>query len=330
MATLSEPVMQWFALAIVLVVAVHGSAQDAAKAYPWLYGQNLKVRNVGAKNFDATTPKVGIEVFHDTVGNALVAISEAGHLAVMPYAAPGDSKKADWLTAFEIRVRPAGEAKFTGAKTFAAESFKDMASGKLLTVSNVKSIAVGDLAGKPETGKDPEWHHALELKVRAVGQDSFASAKVIGIEAYKDGLTGGLVYASETGFLAFAPAPATAPVAEAIKAPKGLHGLTLQTRKADEGNFTKDTKAWAIEAFLDPNSGATLYISETGSIAAAVLPEAKKGQGVAWSHAFRPYARKADESSIEKAAKYGVEVFQDKNTGAFLYISETGSIAIKK
>ncbi|CAN5504858.1 hypothetical protein BH11PLA2_BH11PLA2_03920 [soil metagenome] len=314
---------------LLLLTACLAPAQASPKP-TYLYGHDLKVRNVGAKNFDATTPKVGVEFFHDTIGNTIVAISEAGHIAVIPFTTAGDQKKAEWLSAFELRVRPAGVEKWSESKQYAAETFKDTASGKLLHITNLKTIAMTDMAAKPETDKEPSRHHALELKVRNPGEEDFKSAKKIGLEIFRDGTTGGLVYISENGFLTFAPAPTKAPEPDALKAPKALHGLSLQARKADEGNFTKDTKAYGLEVFSDPNSGATLYISETGSIAA--IPEGKvaTGQGVKWSHSFSLKARKAGEKDFEKAAKYGIEVFEDKNTGALIYISEVGSIAVKK
>ena len=55
-----------------------------------------------------------------------------------------------------------------------------------------------------------------------------------------------------------------------VKKPKWHYGLSLMVRKADEPNFTKDTKKIGIEMFKDENNGNIIYVSETGSI--AVLP----------------------------------------------------------
>ena len=49
-----------------------------------------------------------------------------------------------------------------------------------------------------------------------------------------------------------------------------------------------------------------------------------------WKRGFSLKARKGGEKDFEKAAKYGVEVFEDKNTNATIYISDTGSIAVLK
>ena len=55
--------------------------------------------------------------------------------------------------------------------------------------------------------------------------------------------------------------------AQESKKPEWLHGMYLKSRKADEDNFTKDTKRYGVEVFLDPNNGNLIYISDTGSIA---------------------------------------------------------------
>jgi hypothetical protein len=319
--------MRILVVIIVFAIADAAAAQAPLVKLDYKYGHDFRVRNVGAKAFDDTTPRVGVEFFHDAKTNALVAVSEAGHLAVTTMPASVQSAKADWLGAFELMTRPAGVAKFSEAKKTAGESFKDAATGKLLTVTNLKAVALADLAGQIEAGKDPTWHHALELKVRGADVSDFKSAKAIGVEAYRDGLSGGLIYVTETGFVAYAPAPASAPPSDGVKAPKAITGLVLSARKGDEKAFTKDTKAQAVEAFQDPNSGAILYLSETGSIAALPGGEVKKGAGIEWRHAFEVRPRKAGEKEFDKAAKYGVEVFEDLVNGAWVYVSENGSIA---
>jgi hypothetical protein len=58
-----------------------------------------------------------------------------------------------------------------------------------------------------------------------------------------------------------------------VKGARFLHGLSLQVRRADEPNFTRDTKRIGIEVVLDENNGNVIYITETGSI--AVIPAAR-------------------------------------------------------
>jgi hypothetical protein len=54
--------------------------------------------------------------------------------------------------------------------------------------------------------------------------------------------------------------------AQESKGPKWQHGLMLRARKGDEPDFTKDTKKFGVEVFVDENNGNLIYISETGDI----------------------------------------------------------------
>ncbi len=318
-------------LFFLLAVAATASAQSAKVEKPkFLYGHDFKVRDVGKKNFAPTTPRVGVEVFHDPAGDALIAISEAGHLTAAPFKKAGDDKKADWISAFELNVRPADEASFTKASKFATEVFKDLGSGRLLMVTSQRTLAWADAPSGAASDKEPEWHHALVLKVRAPEDKEFAGAVQLGIEVYRDGTSGQLVYLTDKGAIATAAAPTKKPDAEAVKKPTFLHGISLSSRKADEGDFTDKTKSYGIEVYQDPNSGAILYLSETGSLATVPGGEVKKGQGVKWDHSFVLNARKGGEKNFDKASRFGVEVFEDKNTGALIYICENGSIAALK
>ena len=58
--------------------------------------------------------------------------------------------------------------------------------------------------------------------------------------------------------------------AQDVKKPAWLHGMKIRVRKADEADWSKDTKGYGIEVFKDENNGNLIYISETGSI--AVVP----------------------------------------------------------
>jgi hypothetical protein len=55
-----------------------------------------------------------------------------------------------------------------------------------------------------------------------------------------------------------------------IKSPKWQYGLSVRVRKADENDFTKDTKRVGIEVYRDENHGNLIYVSEAGSI--SVVP----------------------------------------------------------
>ena len=49
--------------------------------------------------------------------------------------------------------------------------------------------------------------------------------------------------------------------------------MELRARKAGEKEFTKDTKKYGIEVFVDANNGNYLYLCETGAM------DAVAGQG---------------------------------------------------
>ncbi|QEL13162.1 hypothetical protein [Limnoglobus roseus] len=321
--------MKRFFFGLVAVAALTGTLAAQTDVKPkHLYGHDLKVRPVGEQNFKAETPKVGIEVFHDTVGNALLAVSDSGNIAAVPFTAVGDKKAADWAFAHELRVRKSTEEAFTkDTKKYAIEAYKDLGSGNLLYVTDQKTIAFGPLPKDLKTEAEPAFHHGLTLKVRGLSEDDFSKAKKFGVDVSKDGNTGGLIYVTEAGSIATAAAPA-APPGESVKAPKALHGMKLQARKADEGDFTAQTRAYAVEAYSDPNSGAVVYFCETGAIATAPQPAQVTKGPPRWHHSFLLKARKPGEKDFEKAAKFGVEAFVDQNTGHTVYISETGSIAV--
>ena len=324
---------KWLAGLIVATVALtadKSTAQPVAPKPDWVYAHDLKVRRGGDTDWDKAA-KIGVEFFKDKSNGAVVAITQAGNLAVAGGVDVGSNKKADWLFAHDLRARKSDEDKFTKDTTrFGVEVFKDIATGKLIYLSERAAITYGDVPGTLATDKNPEWHHALILKVRKSNEEKFGpETKKFGVEVFKDGNTGGLIYITEIGTLATSAAPATAPEADKVKAPKPLYGLTLRVRKADEPDFTDKTRKVGVEVFLDENSASLIYISEDGAI--AVVPGAvdiKAGQGVEWKHAMTLKARPGGIPEFAKANKFGVEVFVDKNTGNTIYISETGSIAV--
>ena len=296
-----------------------------------LYGHDLRVRTGGTKDFDAKTPKVGVELFQLKSQNALVAISQAGDLAVAPLGEVGADHQGKWLFAHDLNARKADEMKFTPTtKKYGVEVFNDVASGNLLLVSEVGTIALLSGAANAKTDGEPSWHHALLLKVRGVDESNFSdNSKKYGIECFKESNTGKLIYISETGSLAVGTAPEKAPEPDAVKAPVALYGLTVRVRDAEQKNFTPETKTFSIEVFQDANTKELIYITDTGSIAVAPTPTAlKKTLGVTWKEAAVLKARPGGVADFDKAKPYGIELFTDENTGYTLFISNTGSIAV--
>lgn len=328
-------------LAAGLVVATAGllatgtpAAAQEKKATPpkHLYGHDLRVRPGGNPNFGPETPRIGVELFHDEGTKAIIAISETGALAVAPAptgGAAGSEKTCKWLTAHDLNCRKAGENDFTQkTKKWGVELFQDRGTNRLLYVCESGAVALAPVPGGLVTDRGPKWHHALDTKVRAPEQEKFDSAKKIGMEVFKDENTGGLIYITEVGAIAPAPAPAAAP--KKVADPKTQYGLVLRVRSGDEPNFTEKTKQMGLEVFEDPNSNTLFYLTDAGFITTApfVGKYAPDAKGVTWRGALALRARKGGEKEFEKAKKYGIEVFEDNRTGNLLFVSETGSVAV--
>lgn len=307
-----------------------------AKAGPnpapkFLYGHDLRVRPGGEPDFSEKTPRVGIEVFLDEPTNALIGISETGAISVMPAGPIGPDKTCKWLTAHDLAARKAGETDFTAkTKKFGVELFRDLASNRLLYVSETASPAFAPIPGGLVTDRGPKWHHGLETRVRGPEQPSFDSAKKIGVEAFKDENTNGLIYITESGAIATADYKGATPDAKKIAPPKTEYGLVLRVRGANEADFTEKTKRMGVEVFSDPNAGnQLLYITEAGYVATAPNPgKFADAKGVTWKGAMALKARKGGEKTFDNARKYGIEVFQDNRTGNLIFITDTGSIAV--
>lgn len=303
---------------------------DKGSAPKFLYGHDLRVRP-GGKTDWVDAVKIGVEVFEDEASKATVAISEAGALAAIPAAGVGSDRSAKWLTAHDLSVRKAGEPEFTQkTKKFGAELFRDMGSNRLLYVTETASIAFAPIPAGLVTDKGPRWHHALEPKVRAPEQIAFDNAKRVGMEVFRDDNTGGLIYITETGGIAAAPAPTAQPDPKKIAPPKTAYGLVLRVRGADEPDFTEKTKKMTVEVFTDPNAGDVLfYMSEAGYVATAPNPgKFADATGVKWKSAMVLKARKGGDKTFEAARKFGIEVFEDNRTGHMIFICETGAVAV--
>jgi hypothetical protein len=184
--------------------------------------------------------------------------------------------------------------------------------------------------GKP---KNPTWKHSWDLKVRKAGEKDFnKDTRKFGVEVFKDENNGNLVYITETGSFAAVPGKLIAKD-DSGKNPDWQHGLELSVRKAGEKDFTKDTKKYGLEVFLDGNNGNLIYITEAGNIAVVPGKLAKstegKSKGPELKHAMDLQVRKAGEKEFGKdSKKYGVEVYTDENNGFLIYISETGDISV--
>lgn len=299
-----------------------------AKPITSVYGHDLRVRPGGKKDWK-DAPPFGVDVYHDAANGCLLAVTEVGAIAAAPFTAPGPKKEAEWAYGFDLRVRKADAETFVNARRFGVEAFKDLGAGKLLYATEARAVAFAALPAAPAGEKEATFHHGLVLSVRDAKQQEWTNARKFGAEAFLDGNTGGLLYLTETGSVAAAAAPAAAAPPDTPKAPAWVHGMVLRVRKADEEDFTPQTRNLEVEVYSDPNSGALLFISDAGALAAGPAAGAvKPGQNPVWKGAFKVRARKAGEKEFDKAAKFGVEVFEDPATGYLVYASETGSIAV--
>jgi hypothetical protein len=178
--------------------------------------------------------------------------------------------------------------------------------------------------------KQPRWLHGLSLKCRKAGESEYsADTPKIGVEVFRDENSGNLIYLSDTGALASVPSGRATD--GAVKGPTWLHGLELRCRKANEAEFTKDTRRYGVEVFRDENNGNLVYICETGSIGVLSGVGAAGGQfkAATWLHGLDVKCRKGGQAEFDKnTPHFGIEAFKDENVGSLIYITETGALAV--
>src|SRR5436305_12552688 len=83
-------------------------AQDKKDAAPkWVDSYDLISRSGGKRDFNPSTPRVGVEFFQDETTGAKIAITQAGWIAVAPAKAAGAERGMPWLTGLDLSVRKA-------------------------------------------------------------------------------------------------------------------------------------------------------------------------------------------------------------------------------
>lgn len=307
---------------------------DPGPAPKFLYGHDLKVRPGGEKDFPKAA-KVGVEVYGHEVADGdakrafAVAVTEAGGLAVFPAGPVGGDKRCKLATGHDVLVRAADEPGFTQkTKAWGVEVFRDLASNRLLLVTEARAVASAPDPGVAGAAPKFERLYGANLKVRAPDEKTFEKAKRFGVEVVRAEVTGGLLYVTETGAVAAAPPPTAAVDTSKVADPRSAYGLVLKVRGADEPAFTDQSKRVGLEVYEDPNAGTLVYVSEAGSVAAAPAAKLADAKGVTWLGGMNLPARKGGEKEFDKAKKYAVEVFRDNRTGNLLFVSETGAIAV--
>ncbi|MBI1913532.1 MAG: hypothetical protein HYS12_02070 [Planctomycetes bacterium] len=333
------------ALGSLLVVGLGGQqlssllhAQEANKGLVWKHGLNFHVRKAGQTKFDEGMLKFGTEIFHDKDIDKLVYIAETGALGLGVADKVKDKPEVDPPKLFhglELRVRPVNEKGWTKAVKFGAEVFKDVNVDNLVYLSEKGSIGIlpaGSLSAA-EKIKDPEWSHGLDVKVRKAGEKEFSEkTKKVSLEVYRDENTKQLIYITDGGVIAVVDARDSTKPAE-VKGPTWWHAFEVKVRKADEKDFTKDTKAYGVEVYMDENNNNLLYITETGAIAvvpasANTKPAGSKEPKWLFGRSFR--VRKADEKDFnDRTQKHGAEIYKDENTtNNLVYLTDSGWICV--
>jgi hypothetical protein len=242
----------------------------------------LQARKADEKVFSAETTRYGVEVVRDDNAAAYLYIDDAGPFSALPASLTAaktgaDVKDPEWKNGMVLRVRKAGDADFNDkTPKIGLETFLDPNNGNIIYISQSGSVAVlpAKLARIDEAakGKPADWKHGMELAARKADEKAFSKdTKRYGVEVFFDPYAGAVLYVSETGAIAAVPASLSGlPEAGAkVKPPEWKHAMVLACRKAGESDF-KTAKRYGIEVFLDPNTGNTVYISETGSL--AVVP----------------------------------------------------------
>jgi hypothetical protein len=308
----------------------------------WTHAFDVKCRKFGENDFSDKTQKLAFEVFKDTGTGYGLYISQVGSIAAAPgfadiQKAIKESKPPEWVIGLDLPARKAGEQKFSkDTRVHSLELFRDgnVSNWVYVTEKGLVAVAPAKVSGPPSgLGKAPKFSHSMDLSCRKAGMPLFKDAHKFGIEVYRDDNTANLIYICDTGAVAALPDAAAGVPADTAKDPVWLHGLELSCRKHDEPNFSSKTRKFAFEVYRDENNGNLIYLSESGSL--AVLPALKKlatpTKNVTdpeWINALNLKCRTVGEKDFtDKTRAYGVEVFQDKNTGVTLYIAETGSIS---
>ena len=329
-------------LALLLVCRFDGLAQDTKTKDPESrHAVDLRARKATEPDFTKDTKRFGVEVYTDGVTGDAIYLSETGSVSVMGSkqfkAGDGKGKEPLWQHGLTLSARPVGAKDWDKAKKVGIEVFKDENNGGLVYITedgDVEAVAsryaTATDKGKP---KSPKWKHAMDLKVRKAGEKDFTKdTKKVAIEVYLDENSGNLVYLTDAGSIAVASDKLSSQK-ETGKGPDWQHGLELKVRKAGEKDFTKDTKTYGIEVFLDGNTGNLIYVCETGGIAVVPGKFAKlsdnKSKAPELKHSMDLSVRKAGQKEFAKGdKKFGIEVYADENNGNLIYIVENGEMSV--
>ncbi len=324
-------------LAIVVLVGIStGSAfgQGKLKDLESTHALDLASRKFGEAEFTASTQKIGVEGLRDLNNGFGMYVTERAAIGLAPgfENTPLTVKAPVWITGLDLPARKAGEKEFTKTtRTYCLEIFRDPNTDNILYITSDGVLAAVPKGKLLANNASPEWVHSVDLNVRKAGVKEFTDANKIGIEIYRDGNTGNLIYISHTGSIA-----AVSEVGETKandKAPSSLHGLDLSIRRANEQTFTKETRKVGVEVFRDETNGNLIYVTEAGAL--AVVPGGEKltaptpnFKEPTWSHGWNVKVRRSGEKAFsERTQTFGGEVFRDENVGVLIAICDSGAIS---
>jgi hypothetical protein len=306
----------------------------------WTHAFNLKCREFGQDKFDDKTPNFGMEVFRDDNNACGIYILQTGAIASVKgfdkiKGKIADSKAPEWMHGLDLKYRKAGQEKFDEKQAYGLEVFRDDNVGNWIYISQTGHIAVAPAAGgggATPNPKAPTWTHGLDLKVRKAKEKIFdKDTKVWSIEVFRDENNGNLIYLCETGSIAIVPGFESLKI-EKSQAPDWMHGLDLKCRIGGKTEFEPNTPIYGLEVFRDQNTGNWIYITEKGEIAVLrgdpkfKAPTSKPSEP-RWTHGLDLKCRKHDEKDFgPKTKAWGIEVFNDENTGCTIYIGEKSHI----
>lgn len=246
-----------------------------SKGPEWITGLDLGSRKAGEREFGKDTKKHSLEIFLDENTDTWFYITEQGYISATPAKGKvlAKNKGGRWSHSMDLSVRSGGVKELSNARKYGIEVYLDQNTDNLIYVCETGSIAViSDQTKFTGEGKDPEFLHGLDLKCRKPREKKFSKeTRELGVEVFLDMNNGNLIFIAQTGNLAVCPGPkdikAPTPT-QNLKRPDWKHGLDVSCRKVGETDWSENTQCFGVEVFHDDMLGVTLYVGETGSIAA--------------------------------------------------------------
>lgn len=170
----------------------------------------------------------------------------------------------------------------------------------------------------------PDWIAGHALKVRKGKETDWEKSTKLGLEVYKDGVSKAVLVITSAGHMA-----ATSDDALVNKKADWNTGLIFSVRTADEEKFTKDTALYGAEVFKNAFNGQVLYITEKNAVA-LYAGATEPNKDPVFHYGLKMRVRKPGVETFDGAKAFGLEAYKDTGTGALVYITQDGFIAVAK